>query len=452
MKRIQIPPMFAVIVALNIWFVSPSTAQYQQTRTTFVSLGRGVPGVLYEPVTPVAKSQIGIFVMHSGADYLKFSACTELSKRGYRVLCANNSTSKSGFTDDTNTDKIILDAKLGVTYLRQYPGIRKVVLLGHSGGGGLMSTYQNIAENGLKACQGPEKIVKCSDSLAGLPPADGLMLIDSNFGPGAMMLFSIDPAVVSEENAQVINPELDLYNPKNGFNPTAPKYSDEFIRKFLSAEGKRNNQLIKNALDRLEKINAGKGRYSDDEPIIVPGANYRGANNKLFSQDVRMWSHTRKAWPLLRGDGTAVTQVVYSVRVPENLTSNTPSLEAGGLTTTVRRFLNTYALRVADDYGYDEDSIRGIDWTSSYSCPPGNVEGVTVPLLTMGMTGHWEFMAAETIIEHAKSADKTLVFVEGATHGYTTCTKCEKYPGQFGNTRKTTYDYIDSWLSKKGRF
>lgn len=444
--------MIALIVALNICFVFPSMAQDQQIKTTFVSLGRGVPGVLYEPVTPVEKSQIGVFVMHSGADYLKFSACTELSKRGYRVLCANNSTNKSGFTDDTNTDKIVLEAKLGAAYLRQYSGVRKVVLLGHSGGGGLMSTYQNIAENGPKACQGPEKIVKCPDSLAGMPPADGLMLIDSNFGPGAMMLFSLDPAIVSNEDAQVINPELDLYNPKNGFNPTGPKYSDEFIRKFLSAEGKRNNQIIKNALDRLEKINAGKGRYTDDEPFILSGANYRGSNNLLFSQDINVWMHTRKAWPLLLGDGSTVTQVVNSVRVPENLTSHTSSLEAGALTTTVRRFLSTYALRVTDDYGYDKESIRGIDWESSYSCPPGNVEGVTVPLLIMGMTGHWEFMAAETIYEHAKSADKTVAYVEGATHGYTTCTKCEKTPGQFGNTLKTTYDFIDSWLSKKGRF
>jgi pimeloyl-ACP methyl ester carboxylesterase len=451
MKRNRLLLIFAVIVVLSVWFVSPSMAQYLETKTTFVSLGRGVPGVLYEPVTPVEKSQIGILVMHSGGDYLRHSACTELSKRGYRVLCANNSTSKSGFTADGSIDKMVSDAKLGVAYLRTYPGIRKVVLLGHSGGGALMSSYQNIAENGLKACQGPEKLIKCSDSLAGLPPADGLMLIDSNWGLAAMMLFSLDPAVVSEENAQALKPELDLFNPKNGFDPQGSTYSDGFIRTFLNAEGKRNIQLIKNALDRLEKINAGKGRFSDDEPFIVPGGSYRGYNNRLFSQDIRLMSHTRKAWPLLRGDGSMVTQVVHSVRVPENVASNTPSLEMGGLTTTVRDFLSTFALRVTDDYGYNEDSVLGIDWSSSYGCPPGNVEGVTVPLLTMGMTGHWEYLAAETIHEHAKSADKTLVFVEGATHGYTTCTKCEKSPGQFGNTQKTTYDYIDSWLSKKGR-
>ena len=266
------------------------------------------------------------------------------------------------------------------------------------------------------------------------------------------MLFSIDPAVIIEGNAQALNPDLDLYNLKNGFSPKGATYRDEFIREFQTQVGKRNNQLIKNALDRLEKINAGKGQYRDDEMFVVPGANSNGSNNKLFSQDVRLLSHTRKAWPLLRPDGSIVTQVVHTVRVPENLTSNTPSLEAGALTTTVRRFLNTYAVRVTDDFGYDEDSIRGIDWSSSYSNPPGSVEGITVPLLAMGMTGHWEFLAAETISEHAKSADKTIAFVEGATHGYTTCTKCEKTPGQFGNTLKTTYDYVDGWLSKKGRF
>jgi pimeloyl-ACP methyl ester carboxylesterase len=451
MKRRAILPLPALSLLLSLCSASLSMAQHEGTKSAFVWLGRGVPGLLYEPLTPGEKSHIGVFVMHAGGDYLTFHACTELSKRGYRVLCANNSSSKSG-SSDSSTDRTLLDAKLGVAYLRNHAGIRKVVLFGHSGGGVLMSSYQNIAENGLQACQGPEKIGECPDSLAGLPPADGLMLIDSNWGHGAMMLFSIDPAVVGEENGQLLNPELDLFNPRNGFRPKGSTYTDQFLRGFFAAVARRNNQLIKAALDRLEVINAGKGRYGDDEPFVVPGASFLGFNNRLFSQDVRLLSHTRRAWPLLRADGSMVTQVVHSVRVPENSTSNTASLERGALTTTVRKFLNTFALKVGDDYGFDADSFRGIEWASSYSCPPSSVEGVTVPLLAMGMTGHWEFLAAETIYEHAKSADKSIAFVEGATHGYTTCTACEQHPGQFGNTLKTTYDYVDAWLSKEGRF
>ena len=233
--------MFAVIVVLSVCLVSPSMAQTY--KTTFVPLGHGVPGVLYEPVTPGPKAEIAVVAMHTVADYLTFTPCPELAKRGYRALCANCSTSKSGFISDNDEDKMLLNVKLAVAYLRRYPGIRKVVLFGHSGGGGLMASYQNIAENGVGICQGPEKIVKCPDSLAGLPPADGLMLIDSNIGGGAMALFSLDPAVVSEDNGQVLNPDLDMYNPKNGFNPKGSTYSDEFKQAVL-CQGKGKGEPI----------------------------------------------------------------------------------------------------------------------------------------------------------------------------------------------------------------
>ena len=441
-----------VILTLSVWIARPAQAADQQVKTTFVRLGPGVPGVLYEPVTPGPKSAIAVFAMHSEVDYLEFSACTELSKRGYRVLCANNSTHKGGIDSDLNIDSILLDAKLAVTWLRHYPGVRKVVLLGHSGGGTLMAAYQSIAESGLKACQGPEKIIKCSNSLAGLPPADGLMLLDSNYGLGAMMLFSLDPAVTDEASGLKLDPALDLFNPGNGFNPHGSQYSADFIRRFQTAVGKRNDRLVQSALDRLAKIEAGQGRFSDDEPFLVPGGNYLGFNNRLFTQDTHLLAHTHKAWPLLRPDGSTVTQIIPSVRVPENVSSNTTSLQKGALRTTVRGFLQTLALRVSDDFGFDADTIHGIDWSSSYALPAGSVRTVTAPLLTLGMTGHWEYLAAEIIYENARSSDKTIAFVEGATHVFTTCKACEKTPGQFGDTLKTTYDYVDGWLSKPGRF
>jgi hypothetical protein len=97
--------------------------------------------------------------------------------------------------------------------------------------------------------------------------------------------------------------------------------------------------------------------------------------------------------------------------------------------------------------------MYGIDWLSSYNCTPGNVTGVSAPLLVMGMTAGYEFVAAEIIYEMAqKCSDKTIAFVEGANHGYFTAKECEAYPGQFGDTVKTLYDYVDKWLSQKGRF
>jgi hypothetical protein len=468
MKGKAILSMFAVIVVLSVWLVSPSMAQI---KNTFVRLGSGVPGVLYEPVTPGANSEIAILVMHPRSDYLTQISGTELAKRGYRVLCANTSTSKSGFISDFDMDLMLSEVGLGVKYLRGYNKtytgphpIRKMVLLGHSGGGPLMSSYQNIAENGVSACQGPKQIVKCPDSLAGLPKADGLILLDSILGQGVITLLSLDPAVVSEENAQVLNPALDMYNLKNGFNPTGSKFTEKFKPFFFAKEKDRMNELIKKALDRLNKIKAGKGRYIDDEPFIVPGGGFRAPNNRLFTQDLSLFTHTRNRWLLLTKGGIKGPQIIYTVRVPQNTASPTPTLENGGLTTTVRRFLNTFAVRVTDGYGYDEDSITGIDYESNYNSAPSAVAGVTVPLLQLGMTGNYEFFMAETIFEHAtKTPDKTLAYVEGATHVFTPCMACAvaqglpetaygdpKKPDEPG-TIKTLFDYVDGWLSA-GRF
>jgi hypothetical protein len=61
-------------------------------------------------------------------------------------------------------------------------------------------------------------------------------------------------------------------------------------------------------------------------------------------------------------------------------------------------------------------------------------------------------VAAPSLAQGPMSSDKTLAFVEGASHMYTPCGPCEKSPGQFGDTVKTTYDYVDRWLSQRGRF
>jgi hypothetical protein len=420
--------------------------QYSPIKNSFIQLDRRVQSVLYEPVEPDEKSQIAVLVMHSDGDFLSHSAGSGLAKRGYRVLCANTSNR------DNPLDEKLLDVNVAVEYLRQYPGVRKVITLGHSGGATLMSAYQNAAENGGQAFQGPEKLIKCSD-LGELPPADGVMLLDSNYGNGAMTLFSLDPAVTSEDNGKILDPELDLFNPANGYNPEGSTYSDEFIRKYQKAQGERNNRLIDVALERLHAIESGKGKYADDEPFIVPGGAQNAFNNKLFPQDIRLLSHTRKAWPLLHADGSITTQIIPCVRRAKNDKSFTDSYRMGAIKSTVRTYLNSSAVRTTDSYGYNEDSIQGIDWLSSYNCTPGNVMGMSAPLLVMGMTAGYEFLAAEIIYENAKKiTDKTIAFVEGATHNYDTAKDCEEYPGQFGDTMKTLYDYVDKWLIQKGRF
>ena len=425
--------------------------QYFPIKSSYVMIKKpgtwqGIQGLLFEPIEPGEKSQIAIIVMHSDIEHIAPPAASELAKRGYRAL----GTAVSNRDDPL--DEKLLDVKAASDYLRQIPGVRKVITLGHSGGATLMSAYQNAAENGVEVFQGPEKLIKCSD-LGKLPPADGVMLLDSNYGNGVMTLLSLDPAVTSEDSGNQLDPELDLFNPANGYNPQGSTYSDEFMRKYQQAQGARNNRLINAALERLHALESGKGKFADDEPFIIPGGAQNAFNNKLFPQDIRLLSRTRKAWPLLHADGSITTQIIPCVRRPKNDKSFTNSYRAGAIKSTVRTYLNSSAVRTTADYGYNEDSLYGIDWLSSYSCTPGNMMGVSAPTLLMGMTGGYEFLAAEIIHEDTpKIADKTIAFVEGASHGFFPARECEQYPGQFGDTVKSMFDYVDRWLGQSGRF
>lgn len=444
------------LVLFACWMFSTS-AHAQDFTSSYVHLARGMPALLHEPTVLGEKSKTGILILHPSADVLlKPSWAEQLAQRGYRVLSANSAYNHVGMTSDYDWNELLLQVGKAVQYLRNEPGIEKVILWGNSGGGAMMSAYQNIAANGLAACQGPEKIIKCPDTLAGLPAADGLILFDPMFGYGAAVLLNLDPTIVNEKTTRKLNSKLDMFNPDNGFKADgSTQYSDEFMRRYFKAQKKRMDKLIERALARLEKIEAGKGRYSDDEPFVVPGGAFLSL--KLPVADLRLWSGTRNAYPLLRSDGSVVTQVINSVRTlnPSASSASTGLFRTGGgsgLMTTVRRFLSTFATRSTEDYGYSGNTITGIDWNSSYNSLPGSLEGVKAPVLIVGMTGFFLIPGIETAYDHAASSDKTLVFVEGADHHGEPCKACERAPGEFANAVKHSFDYIDGWLSQPERF
>ena len=406
---------------------------------SFLRLTRRVPGILYVPET---KEKTAVLVMHSDEDYLDFDTGPELAKRGFVTLCANVMVKEGLFFDQSDKMQAV---KAAVQYLRNLDGVEKIVLMGHSGGATLMTAYQAIAENGVSVFQGPEKIYPHPDC-GELPPADGVMLLDANWGNAAMQLFSLDPAVIDETSGRKLDPALNLFLPENGFDPKGSRYSQDFICRFQKAQSARNNRLLKFARERMAAIQRGEGLYLDDEPMTIPGANQGFMNNKLYAQDVRLMAHTKKEHPLVHPDGSVTVQIVPSLRGPENPHCLTGSLQEGGRMMTVKNYLSSYAVRTEPDFGYDESRVWGIDWDSSYNCPPGNVKHIHVPLLVMGMTAGWEFLASETIYEMAASENKHIAFVEGATHKFHTAKHCEAYPGQYGDTMKTLHDYVAQWL------
>ena len=407
-------------------------------------------GAVYFPDPDVFPNpHIAALNMHRTGNRLAHISMKEMAARGFVILgmnprCQNNEAKCAPW------DNNALDVKQGVEYLRRLPGIRKVILMGGSGGGPTMSFYQAVAENGVGFCQQEQKLVKCSDELAGLPRADGIVFRDSHLGNAANALRSLNPAVVNDWEIMARNvgpkldPELDPFRPDNGYNADGvSSYSDEFKERYFRAQSARMNRLIEIALAKMEHIEAGTYRYPDDDAFIIP----RGDGGRLLRLDPSIDHSTLEPRKLIRNDGNIEDCcIVESVRPVSGSPEESEAFWSGTRMLTLRSFLSTRAIR-------STHAMNDIDWCSSNNSTVCNVQNISVPILVTAMGGHYFIRNSEIFYELASSDDKDFVVVEGAVHGITPCTKCmpagEEYDGRYGNSVKNYFDYVDGWINDR---
>ncbi|MFB3776586.1 MAG: alpha/beta hydrolase family protein [Bryobacteraceae bacterium] len=422
----------------------PALAAFSQSNPLYIQFSPStVKGALYKPDAGPAP-HVGVLVAHRTANFLGTLACTELAGRGYLVLCMNPRSDNS--EAEVRWEENALDIRSGVEFLRMRPGITKVLLWGHSGGGPTMTFYQAVAENGVSYCQGPGKLIQCGKNLVGLPPADGIILADAHPGNSVNSLRSINPAVtndaaiVNQNQAPQIDPSLDPFDPKNGYNPKgASTYSEAFKKRYFAAQAKRLNRLIDLATEKLNAIDKGVYRYPDDDVFLV----VKGGGGRLMQLDPSIHHGTLKPQKLLRNDGTVVNEIVESVRRPDPSLPATDARFSGGTRLlTIRSFLSANATRA-------KDSMDEIDWCSSNNSVPCALQSISAPLLIMAMGGHYFIRDNEIHFDLAKSKDKDFVVIEGAVHGFTPCTACEQTPGQYSNSVKNMFDYVGGWIDKR---
>ena len=426
------------LALLTLLLAAAATVAFPQSNPVYVSFNPGaVKGALYKPDTGPAP-RVAVLLMHRTANFLNHIAAPELAKRGFLVLAMNPRS-------DNNEAAVVwednaLDLKSGMEYLRKQPGIAKVILLGHSGGGPMTTFYQAVAEKGVSYCQGPNKLVECTSKLAGLPAADGIVLVDGHPGNSVNGLRAINPALVNEGDPRQVKPELDPFNPKNGYNPSGPsQYTDEFKQRYFKAQADRMNRLIDVALEKTKRMKEGKDAYPDDDVFLV----VRGEGARLMDIDLSIHHSTLKPQKLLKNDGTIVTQIVESVRRPTRASEKlNASFEGGTRLLTLRSFLSANAIRATD-------SMDVIDWCSSNNSTPCALRNISVPLLVTAMGGHYFIRDNEIHYEVAASADKDFIVLEGATHGIRPCTACETTPGQYSNSVKNYFDYVQKWINAR---
>jgi hypothetical protein len=136
----------------------------------------------------------------------------------------------------------LLDLAAGQRFLRDQLGFRHSVLQGTSGGGPLAAFYCQ------QAARAPEARIKRSPGgrptgldTATLPAPDGVILVSTHLGQGRLMMNSIDPAVVDENDPLQSDDRISAFNPHNGFNapPKSSSYSSDFIAAYRSAQRER---------------------------------------------------------------------------------------------------------------------------------------------------------------------------------------------------------------------
>ncbi|SON54182.1 Alpha/beta hydrolase family protein [Hartmannibacter diazotrophicus] len=401
----------------------------------YVDFGDVEKGVYYTP--DGSQPKIAFLLMHEDANFLNHIACTELSKRGFAVLCMNG-PSDNNEALDTWTDLPLTTAK-GMDYLRNDRGFKTVLIFAHSGGGPLMTYYQSVAEEGPAVCSGQDVLSPCGDELKGLTPADGMVTFDAHPGTAINMLRSLNPSLLDETDPSRIDPALDPFSEANGYNPKGNShFSEEFQKRYFEAQSARMNRLIDKALALRKSMKEQGVPYPDDAPFYIPRASVR-----LMQLDISIAGETAKPEKFLKNDGSVVTDIVRTVRQPDPKRKKKDARFDGGAFLTVESFIGTRAVR-------STNAMTDIDLGSNNNSTGRNLQHISVPLLMLTAGGHYFMDDNEQMYGMAKSQDKDFVVVEGAAHGVVPCKACAKAENaDYSNSVKNTFDYIAKWVNER---
>ncbi|MEJ2866709.1 alpha/beta hydrolase [Actinomycetospora sp. OC33-EN08] len=151
-------------------------------------------------------------------------------------------------------EQALLDVAAGMAFLR--PHFDAIVPLGHSGGGTLFAFY--LEQAGLSGAERiattpggrPTKLAE-----AEMPLTDGAVFLAPHPGQGQLLLRCIDPSVADEADPLAAVPELDAFDPRNGFAepPTSSSYSPAFLEDYRAAQRARVARIDARAREHLAR-------------------------------------------------------------------------------------------------------------------------------------------------------------------------------------------------------
>lgn len=157
------------------------------------------------------------------------------------------------------------DVAAGMRQLRKL-GFEHIVLLGNSGGAGLLGFYQqqaNLAPVERIARTPGGRSTRLAE--ATLPAADGLLLVSPHPGQGVLLMNALDPSVTDESDAFSCDAALDPFSPANGFRPppASASYAPAFVERYRAAQRARCERLDERARAAISDKRSALARLKD---------------------------------------------------------------------------------------------------------------------------------------------------------------------------------------------
>ncbi|MBI4483335.1 MAG: twin-arginine translocation signal domain-containing protein [Acidobacteria bacterium] len=399
-------------------------------------------GVLYR--RPDSSLRVAVIAMHPTGDSTRDWKCIALAERGIPTLGVAGRYA----SDDAHHihEELMLDLAAAVRYLKEEHSVRHVILLGHSGGGQLSVMYHTQA-----ITSPPGRI---PSTPAGDPPdlnkykmipVEGVILSASHPGRSTIFRERLDPSVVDESDPFATDPDLDMYDPKNGFRrpPDSSKYSEDFIKRYRAAQFARMKRLDAKAMALIDEEKSYKKLQEAPDfqkrPLSEQLAIERRATECHWMRITR--AHADPRYTDLSLDASdRIVRATGRYQFRPDLGNYSIHFREPQLITP-RAFLSSYSTLRTNNWMWDWDPDSG-------RIQPHNLGQLTLPLLVICGTADESFPGMERSrinLEVARSSDKSIVWIVGADHSYSPSGP----KGGAGKQRDEAADKMAEWIKKR---
>lgn len=372
-------------------------AEHPPIERTFVGLpspvvGRagagGYPcqGLYHTPVG--ARPTTAFIATHYNVDFSEHYLADHLAARGFGFLGWN--TRFRGAEAYFLLDHALAEIAVGMKWLREQ-GVERIVLLGNSGGGSLMSAYHSQSR---ELTIEPARGLRLAPGVDDLPQADLFVFLAAHPGRPEILTDWMDPSVVDESDPTSRDPELDMFDPANG-----PPYSEEFLTRYRAAQRARNDRLTEWCRDRLDEL----GRAGVGDQLFVMRRTW--ADPRFVDPTIDP-SARRTPWCYL-GDPAKANRGVFGI----------------GTVSTLRTWLNMWSL--------EDSECRGAPHLAKLDLPT---------LLVQPDADNGVFPSqAQEIFDAIAATDKEFVTMPG-----------DHYFSEEPEHRPAVADRIVEWLAARG--